>query len=269
MPSFAPVVPLVVAEKLQASGIYGRYHLLLAHDVAALENIAGYATLFNKVEPSTIIMDNSVVELGHPVPIETMIEACKAIIGTRYISHRIVVVLPDHMLDGPATADSTRSALAEWAPAFQKEFIDVDFMAVPQGEDITTWVKCLEAFSEIEGITWIGIPRNFREKLTGSRVQACQLAHILNTNWKLHLLGFSDDLHDDIITCSMAKSLGWNLKGIDSTVPIRIALKMATPISFSQSTHTPRGDWWDKPGNLEDGWKNVEESLHRIRRWIS
>jgi hypothetical protein len=257
---------------MEESGIYGDYHLLLAHHVA--ENAEEYTQLFS-FRSATIIMDNSVVELGEPVDIDTMFKACMAVAhkvissGGKYkYGTELVVVLPDHYLDGAKTQLATLKALESWPKVLKDLPFPYSFMAIAQGSDIGEWVKCLEAFSEINAIEWIGIPRNFRENLTGSRIQACQLAHILRPEWNQHLFGFSDDLHDDIMTCSMAKSLGINVRGIDSAVPIRMALRDLQEIRFHYQIHTPRGDWWDNPGNYQKSEKTLKINMRRIRKWV-
>ncbi len=248
-------------------GIYGRYHLLLAHHVC--EHHEEYKELFDQVLPSTIIMDNSVVELGKPVDIDRMLRACKAVKGWGPNIHDIIVVLPDYMLNKEETINSSLRALEAWQSPLCELDVPVDFMAVAQGSDIGEWVSCLEILERHHEITWIGIPRNFREKLGGSRIQACQMAHILRRDWKQHLFGFSDDLHDDIVTCAMATAIGINLKGIDSAVPIRIGMKEKKHIMFSDQNHEPRGDWWDHPGDLANVDTFVRENLERINRWIA
>ncbi len=268
MPAFAPVVPLAVAQKMQEDGIYGRYHLLLAHEVAA--NYDDYRDLFNQMHPSTVIMDNSVIELGHPIGITDMMDACSAIrgAGDGHLAHRVIVVLPDHQLDCDATIASTIEALHTWTDAFVKRGLPVDYMAVPQGDDINSWTRCLEKLAGMISIDWVGIPRNFREKLGGSRVQACQLASILRPTWHQHLLGFSDDLHDDLVTCAMSIGLQWNVRGIDSAVPIRIAMRDKKELSFSDQVHPPRGDWWENPGDYSATQDIVKKNMELIRLWV-
>ena len=268
MAEFAPVVPISIALKMAENRIYGNYHLLLAHHVA--ENAEQYSDLFHITRPSTIIMDNSVVELGKPVDLDTMIVACDAVGGKHgFGAEELIVVLPDIQMDRLKTQAATLSALEDWPPILDNLPFPYSLMAIPQGSDIGEWVKCVETFSEYAAIEWIGIPRNFREKLTGSRIQACQLAHILKPEWNQHLFGFSDDLHDDMMTCSIAKSLGINLRGIDSAVPIRMALRDQQELRFGFQTHTPRGDWWDKPGDYKNGEKTLIGNMKRIRQWVS
>jgi len=79
MPKFAPVAPIQVLEGLWAAGpeCFGNYHLLLAHHT--VEHKTRFTALFKAIAEAdhvcTIIMDNSIVELGDAVGPEMVAEA--------------------------------------------------------------------------------------------------------------------------------------------------------------------------------------------------
>lgn len=273
---FAPVVPVRVAAMMAANtdsdagdcirdiDTLGDYHLLLAHDV--VKNKEAYRAVYGTRQFQTIIMDNSVIELGHPVEKEVMIEALSTVANE---TAELVFVLPDHLLNRDKTIGAVRQALMDWAPAILEAFAETDcsirMMAVPQGDNIGEWVECVEALAAYESIGWVGIPRNFREKIGGARIQAIQIAAVLRPDWNIHLLGFSDDLHDDIMSCHMSSRFGYCVRGIDSAVPIRMAMREGQRLTFSNQNHYPRGDWWDNPGE----WTPlVDENVEAIRKWI-
>ena len=263
MMRFAPVVPIEVAQAMQEDEILGNYHLLLAHDVQARSK--EYREVYHKISYPTIIMDNSVIELGEPVDAPVMVHAIESVYTDEGV---YIVVLPDALMDGEATMERIRVAFNEWAKDIQKIFPSVQFMGVPQGKDVQEWVRCVEDLSHYEEITWLGIPRNFREKLTGTRIQAVQIAHMINPTWQMHLLGFSDDLHDDMTTCHLSSRFNYPVQGIDSAVPIRTAMRERMHISFSYSTHNPRGDWWENPGDYASTSHIVKANIKRINTWI-
>ena len=56
----------------------------------------------------------------------------------------------------------------------------------------------------------------------------------------MHMFGFSNDLHDDILTCQMFTPI----LGIDSAVPIRMGTECAY-MYMNQPDPGPRGNWWE------------------------
>src|ERR1700757_2132421 len=96
MAMFAPVCPVHILYSLQPATA-GNYHLLLAHDVAA--KAKEYKAWFDAQFNMTVIMDNSVIELGNAVDLGIIRQACNAVKTT-------TIVLPDVLLDGKATIES-------------------------------------------------------------------------------------------------------------------------------------------------------------------
>lgn len=245
---FAPVVPTQVAAYYHDQGMLGDYHLLLAHDVVA--HPTEYHRLYSDVS-RFVIMDNSVIELGHPVDLEFM----RTAIG---VTHANVFALPDELLDKDATIASTMKALDEWGSLITME---TSAMAVPQGSNWAEWLECLEAFAKVDDIAWIGIPRNVQNKLNVSRVDAVEAVQQIAPDVQIHLLGFSKDMQDDI---EAAKLEG--VAGIDSAVPSRMGMRDGVPINADSYVHASRGDWWENP-NMEGvdlGMSNVTT----FRSWI-
>lgn len=235
MAKFAPVCPPRVLRQLEPANS-GDYHLLLAHDVAA--NAGEYKTWFGRHRNMTVIMDNSVIELGKAVNLKMIKAACDAVDVT-------TIVLPDVLLDGKATVDSCSRALETWPEEFRdyigrtngyphSEQSRRGFMYVPQGKTRAEWASSAQALADHPNINFWGIPRNIVANM-GSRQFAIELAYALNPARRIHLLGFSDDIVDDVY-CSRDR----RVEGIDSAVPMRIK----GPIQFD-SDPGPRGDWWD------------------------
>lgn len=248
MSKFAPVVPTIVADYYDSAGMLGDYHLLLAHDVVA--HPTDYHRLFSDVS-RFVIMDNSVIELGHPVDLTFM----RTAIG---ITHANVFALPDELLDKDGTIAATMKALDEWGSLITKE---TSAMAVPQGANWAEWLECLEAFAKVEDIAWIGIPRNVVNKLDVSRVDAVAAVRQVAPDMQIHLLGFSNDMQDDIAAAKLE-----GVAGIDSAVPSRMGMRDGIPINADNYVHSPRGDWWDNP-NME-GVDLGMANMMTFRSWI-
>lgn len=262
MKGFGPVAPPQILRALKDHGVLGTYHLLLAHDVLARGQ--EYYDLFGVKEwrtregmlmtapEMTVILDNSVVELG---------DACDAdTIATAAASCRAnVVVLPDVLMDGPATVERTKGAIDSWKKQLDNALGSAStysFMVVPQGKTIEEWVTCAEQLADLPNVGWWGIPRNFR-KITGRKL-AVRLARTFNPKRKIHLLGFSDDIVDDILTARYER-----VEGIDSAVPLRAATLGKHISAFTNLP--PRGDWWEQAEFTPLMLNNVQQ----VRRWLN
>lgn len=256
MSQFAPVVPLTVARELQMKNELGEYHLLLAHDVAAQGD--KYVEVYTRryfdnahVSP-TIIMDNSVIELGHPVEKSMMKDALDII-------RSAAVVLPDELLDSKGTLDKTKRALDNWGDLLNSH---TKAMVVAQGHDEASWVSCLEELADMKGIGWIGVPKNLKEKLGVSRVKGVEYVKaIMPEGTRIHLLGFSGDLVDDVFSARLP-----GVDGIDSAVVCRLGMRDGRLLKMSEPDHSKRGDWWDNPGHAND---LTIRNLQRMRKWIA
>lgn len=247
---FAPVAPVSVLNALRMKGELRSYHLLLAHNVVAQEDMFR-ATLQRLPQVITIIIDNSVIELGVPVKAEVIAKAKRIIQEAVGFSqyNDIIAVLPDVLLNNKATQLATAQAIKE----FRRENID-NLMFVPQGNTFAEIVECAEAFQRIEEIRWIGVARNFVEVL-GSRKQITKTLQSIFPNAKFHMLGFSRDTIDDIECTKLP-----GVEGIDSTMPLRIS----TPISFN-SDFPKRGNWWQENMELTD---IMLHNIRQVNKWL-
>lgn len=255
MAVFAPVCPSRILKALEPHNS-GNYHLLLAHDVA---QDPGYKEFFDKLHLATVIMDNSVIELGNAVDLNVIKQACHNVEPT-------TIVLPDVLLDAKATIESCKAALVEWRVAFHDLIVkpiaytslNRGFMIVPQGKTIEEWAHCAEQFANDPDINFWGIPRNLVGQI-GTRKEAIEIAHALNPSRPIHLLGFSDDIIDDVL-CARSRFVN----GIDSAVPLRIASE-GQNMTLTLKTG-PRGNWWDVCEFVPKMDYNVELYRNWIRR---
>ena len=254
MAKFAPVAPIQVVDAMPPS-VCGDYHLLLAHDVAAHDQ--RYGRFFGSINNCTVIMDNSVIELGNAVDLKIIKRALKAVDST-------TVVLPDVLLDGQKTVESCKAALDPWSD----ELHDVGFgrttmndrrgfMIVPQGKTLAEFAWCAQQFADDPRINFWGVPRNLVKEI-GSRARAIDIVHALNPHRRIHLLGFSDDVCDDVL-CAKDR----RVEGIDSAVPLRAG---TLGIEFGFNTNMPKRDplWFDTAIHVP----LMDTNIENYKRWI-
>lgn len=231
LPQFAPVIPIEIASQLPEE-VLGGYHLLLAHDV--LERPDDYKNIYAD-KGWTIMMDNSLVELGYPLSMRETLDAAK-VVGAQYI------ILPDVMGDYEGTVAATNEALTEWYNLSQEDRSNVQLLYVIQGKHYGEHMSCVLQFTHREDIAGACVPRIIADTC-GTRKHVVELATKCS---RVHLLGFSENLWDDVACARMPR-----VNGIDSAVPIRLGMQGRT-LSFDQPKDAgKRGDFWDNPWRYE------------------
>lgn len=223
---FAPVAPIHMLRYFERNGYLGHYHLLLAHDVADPVNEHAFWQMFHSRHPDMfIILDNSLIELGYPVTLDVILKACQ-------IVRPNIVVLPDVLKGKDETIAMHRKAIEEW----QKIGID-SFMAVIQGRTDEELYDFVQEFRNEPSIKMWSVPRVVGQTM-GTRRMATQMVHTLSPHKPIHLLGFSDNVNDDLICARMP-----GVAGIDSAVPIRAGL--CGRLAYFEDM-PPRGDYWTR-----------------------
>lgn len=239
MSLFAPVCPTRIYKRLFATPrTRGMYFLLLAHDIIhSEENREEYAKLFKHRQfPSQVHLDNSVIELGDSVSMEVLWDAADVVNAN-------TIVLPDVLCKSQETVASTLKGFEDFQILRNTRAVDSryprNFMVIPQGESMSAWVRCLETIvNEIgaKNIPWIGIPRNITGRIDTTRQHAIEAVQLVAPQSMIHLMGFSDNVLDDIRCTFMQR-----VAGIDSAVPMRF--KDTFTISGDPGK---RGNWWDE-----------------------
>jgi len=195
-------------------------------------------------ENELVILDNSVVELNDAVDAGMIAEAAAIVRPT-------CVVLPDIMLDGEATAKSCLKALDEWGAVLPP---DTKYCYIPQGKKVTEFIASARAFaSDDPRITFWGCPRNV-VKHHGSRSMALEVLREVNPRRKIHMMGFSDNMSDDI-HCAVT----YKPESIDSAVPLRLNGPL-----FKDTQPGVRGDWWETGVCTAFTWQNLQTA----RNWF-
>lgn len=216
---FAPVAGLQVAEWLEENDLYGNYHLLLAHDI--LRDPVGWGTLFEHKRqqatgPLTVIVDNSIIELGKPLPPADLVHAV-TVVGADYL------ILPDKIDD---TIETIKRS-AEGLQLKDKLPPGCSFLGVVQGSTFRSCLDCAEALTLMEGVEALAVPRGLPELFRSRYELTKEVSRIAEKNCgqylPIHLLGFSQYLEDDLATARLGSSYG--VMGIDSAVPVREGLQ--------------------------------------------
>lgn len=267
---FAPVAPVQMLRDMLARGIFGDYHLFLAHHTVErkteFDPLIGHLTIQRELQyrTVTIIMDNSIVELGGAVDDDMIREAVLTAQGGRAIYTdrriRVIPVLPDVMGDGEATRELSEEAYIRWQDT---QMPGESFMLVTQGncwEDFCRLVNhfFVENADAFPKIGWVGIPRLLLKSMN-TRWAAIHYIKAVAPHVKIHLLGFSDNIWDDVL-CARVKGV----TGIDSAVPCRYN-GLLTPITTPEAIGKRTPDWLEK-GVLSQ--MNVL-NIQNCRKWVN
>jgi hypothetical protein len=198
---YSPVGPLAVLESIHEANPGGcDYLLLLAHDV--LEAPEAWQNFVAAANPDFIIMDNSLIELGYPL-------AAKDIMHAADIVDADILVLPDVLLDADETINLSRQAFMELRAAGNKRPV----MPVVQGRTITEVMACARTLNELFRPPMLALPRVLTDYVASRTYLSKKIHHDFGK--PIHLLGFSNDLCDD-----MRAAQHWFVTGIDSAMPI-------------------------------------------------
>lgn len=208
MTYFAPVANIELLLELQAINMLGSSVLVLAHDVVA--NPQPYIKFRDKYKGS-IILDNSLIELGEPVSSGIMREASEMVMPE-------YTVLPDILLDSERTIRMSCAAYEEW----HKIGVQGKPMIVAQGRSVQECVSCVETIADNCNMIDYrpSVPRILVKEI-GSRGDVVR--EFGNRDIPVHLLGMSVDFVDDILTARLS-----NVMGIDSATPIRLGWEQIT-----------------------------------------
>jgi len=257
MSEVAIVAPLDVHKRLADEGVLGTYQLLLAHEVLA--DPMQYEYFWRNQKDQFIIMDNSLIELGHPLPVDVVAEAAE-LVGAK------AIVLPDVLGDRAKTYKLFAGALEQ----AKLQNIDTKFkmLGVAQGRTSEETFSCGRDMLKA-GADFLSVPRNL-VKLAGTRMDAVKLLGKLGAH--MHLLGFSNNLWDDFYTVHLP-----GVMGIDSAVPIWLGMRYnlydETPYRLPD-TPPVSADYGSRPEGYSQ-WKGAElpkysiENVQRVKRWAN
>lgn len=230
MAKFSPIAPLPLLRQMRTQGVLDDYLLVLVHDVSP--QMYGYLEVIwdTMGDEGTVILDNSLVELGKAADPDTLLK-CADYINADYI------VLPDVMGDWVGTCEAVKEAL----PAFTASTFKGGLIKVVQG---STWdeVQTCTAWMHhyVPGDNW-AVPRVIANTLE-SRGPAIDHINRLydgkDTKPFIHLLGMSNSFLDDVV-CARRP----NVAGMDSANPVVLG-QMGRDLNTTAYKHVPREDFW-------------------------
>lgn len=256
MKKFAPVAPLHILRQLADADpkLVGDYLLLTADEVVA--DMHGWESFIHDLRWSLgevhIILDNGVIETGVAAEIGAL----------AVLAHTVranVVVLPDFIGNSTATVNRAKAA-KEW---FVKNEPSFELMGVAQGEsyDATQW--CLRMLFQLD-LGWYSVPKGLSERLGAERERMTQMAGWVDGHHSVHVLGFTNDLVDDMFTVGRT---GRRVKGIDSAMPLWMGQQDAElPDIPVRRDFGRRPSWQSLPTAIRP---TTVKNLLKVRSWLA
>jgi hypothetical protein len=246
MTHFAPVSPLAGLRRLaKTPEALGTYQLLIAPVI--LKDTTGYRKFFQEHDDQFVIVDNGVIELGYALTADELFKAA-------YLVDAQLVVMPDTIDDAEATLEQTQKALSEFRALDRA----TDTMGVVQG---TTFEECMECARSLVdlGVDWLAPPRGLTKNL-GTRVPLVQ-ALASEFGLPMHVLGFSDNIEDDLMAAMTHRSV----RGIDAATPSWLpSLLPPVPPTDSRYLGKRPKNFWDAPLGIF-----AEQNILTVHRWLT
>lgn len=251
MSRYAPIVPIDLQIEFRQANLMGPYHLLLAQEI--LKEEEKYHLEYSAHAPEFTIVDNGVAE-GQLLSGAEIIHAARTVYAN-------ALVLPDVQGNANETYLASRNFLRTHADALRTT--DFLYMAVVQGSSIQEIEAVAGSLLTLDPeVRFLAVPRNLVKRL-GSRIDVVR--HLFRVYGRpIHLLGFSEDLADDI---ESAQQIG--VMGIDSAMPIWWGMTHhVLPINPpGVKDYGKRPDWYwsrDQPDIVSTAIMNIL----RVREWL-
>lgn len=198
----AVIAPIGLLKRYAARS---RYHLCLAHLI--LEN--GTYTQFYKDAAERgeyVILDNSIIELEHPMTVDQLIRAIDLVQPTEFV-----------MQDFPRDQAATHFWAANNGPYLKERYPDMKLMVVPQWKEdkvFADWWQSFQHLRHLEFVDTIGLPKFIRNG------RGLAVAQINKTpefqNKEFHLLG----TWGNPLEVREMSQYTW-IRGVDSKAPVR------------------------------------------------
>lgn len=222
--------------------------LILAHDVLDKKYSDADVSLALKNYEGDVILDNSASEKV-PLTFTQLLDAVNKIGNMRGVE----LAIPDALQDGAQTVELA-VAFSQYFETHADAFGMTSLMFIPQGSNDADFLFCMKYIANIaairQQIATIGIPRNICPRIFSTREYAAALATMLFPDQYIHLLGFTDNIQDDI---QLTLHGDIDIRSIDSAVPLRASSKnialSTDPAMFSHGCNFAgsRGDWFENP----------------------
>lgn len=179
------------------------YHLALAHMLEDSQYLQFYRA--KRDLGDYIILDNSVIELGHPVGPDHLIMACDLLQPSELV-----------LADFPRDPVGTHFWAEKYAAGFKARYPDMKLMAVPQWSEfgaIHEWLTSYEELCAIPEVDVLGIPKFLKHHRAAivhwlDRGRCFEKEHHLLGTWgnPIEILSYSH--------------FSW-IRGVDTKAPVR------------------------------------------------
>ncbi len=226
---------------------FADFDWILAHKAIEDEKYSAFYKESTKIK----VVDNSVNEVGEPLPLEEMDKAVEAVGGN-------FIVAPDWIGD----SNKTLSVLSECV----KKYGVQKTIAVVQGATFEEAIFCLNSILAIQGIQRIAIPYDISSdkkdlpSLMALR-RALLVSNIPNTVY-VHLLGFTD-INEFIWYRSKP-----HVSSIDTGVPIMLGLQGADILEPLDSKVQPTLTRMEDIKLTEQGLTAIYRNIGLLRRYM-
>jgi hypothetical protein len=254
---FAPVANLPVYERLHQAGLLGDYHLLIATEVVKdpekWNEFWMFASDRGTDQAPFIIMDNGLIETGKPTSLRNLDIAADAVQAN-------CIVLPDALADFRTTMKLVAGSIHEY------KRLKYPLMGVVQGQTVEEVTTLIQYYVD-QGVEYLSIPR-VMVGVFGTRRWLVEKARW--TGLPIHLLGFSDNLDDDMQCAAME-----GVMGIDSATPIWYGLAPyreyfpAKPPRQANLPKRPKDYWSIVPDPMFGDFDIVAKNITKVRNWIA
>ncbi len=192
-----------------------KVQMCLAHRVLEDEDYRDFYREQAEKKGITVIMDNSMWELGMPMELENLYEACALI-------DPLELILPDAFGSSDDTIMMTEQFLGSanvhnglpWSYNF----------VVPHGKDREDWIKCFDYFNNQEYAHVIGIPKILDDMwLPGGRLGALMFLERtgrIKQDREYHCLG----IRTDPIEILLLSQFSW-IRSLDTALPLHAGIR--------------------------------------------
>jgi hypothetical protein len=247
MAKYAPIAPIKLLEDLEEGSQLGNYLLLLAHEV--LDHPRRYQALVANVRTQYkrdvfIILDNSTIELGHPMDAHSLLDAARLVRAD-------CIVLPDVVQNFHGTQALIKKAL----PTLENK--GYGLMKIPQGKNLLELAQCVEWMSTLcVGSKDYWAVGRWVTNVFGTRVDVIRMINdTVCTTPQIHLLGMSQNFDDDIHCAFEA-----NVMGIDSANPLVMGQnrRIMGGANTAPYEHMERGNYFKERSLLPESVMNIQ-----------
>lgn len=245
-------VALIPPAGLENYALRSKFHLALA--IPLLMKRRAYAGMYKRVGNLSdyVILDNGANE-GQPADVD-MIKSYAAMIGCNEL------VLPDVMYSAADTLKAVKQGLPLLAGCAPSR------MAVIQGETIGELRTCVEAFSSMQDIDVVGIPRHTIATTSRSAVRI-ELANWIEQQYpgrfQIHLLGTHPAYLKEV---QAANKYAGHIRSVDSSLPFNYALAGKSLLDTKERIMRPDRYFeedWSRRANVD----LIRDNIDTFMRW--